>query len=110
MSITPVEVFHHDVGRLEQLAEYLLALGNFRLRVSDFLLAFWARKWSPINSLLSGSTLPSLRARSPSIPGFSILITSAPSWAKCMVAKGPERTLVRSRTRTFSSNFIFVLL
>src|SRR5512138_85455 len=41
--------------------------------------------------------MPSLRARSPSL-GFSILTTSAPSKARCREAKGPERTLVRSRT------------
>ncbi len=94
---------------LTSLRKISLPSSNFRFRVSDFLLAFWARKLVPISCLLSGLTLPSLRARSPP-SGFSILITSAPSSARCMVANGPERTLVRSRTRTFSNNFMLVLL
>src|SRR5574341_1370980 len=76
-----------------------LASGAFRLSVSDFLLAFWARKLVPISILLSFGTLPSTRARSPAF-GFSILTTSAPRRARWSVQKGPERTFVRSRTRT----------
>ena len=76
-----------------------LPSGAFRLSVTDFLLAFWARKLVPMSILLSFGTLPSTRARSPAF-GFSILTTSAPRSARCSVQNGPERTLVRSRTRT----------
>ncbi len=77
----------------------------FRFRVTDFLFAFWARKLVPISSLFSFGTFPSFRARSPSV-GFSILITSAPRRARWSVAKGPERTFVRSRTRTPSRSLL----
>src|SRR3990172_12776364 len=70
-----------------------------RLSVIDFLLAFWARKLVPMSILFNFETLPRMRARSPPL-GFSILTTSAPRSARCSVEKGPERTFVRSRTRT----------
>src|ERR1039458_8344877 len=76
-----------------------LPSGLFRFRVRDFLLLFWARKLVPMSCWLSLGTLPSLRARSPSV-GFSILMTSAPSSARCKVANGPASTLVMSSTRT----------
>src|SRR5512134_626517 len=76
-----------------------LPSGALRLRVTDFLLAFWARKLVPMRALLNLGTLPRTRARSPAF-GFSILTTSAPRRARWSVQKGPERTLVRSRTRT----------
>jgi len=40
---------------------------------------------------------PHARVSSP-VPGFSILITSAPRSANCIVAKGPARTRVKSKT------------
>src|SRR5512133_1025400 len=69
----------------------------FVFSVIDFLLQFCARKLVPIRRLFSAGRMPSLRARSPSL-GFSTLITSAPSSARCRVVNGPERTFVRSRT------------
>jgi len=76
-----------------------LPSADLRFSVSDFLLAFWARKLVPISILLYFGTLPRTRARSPAF-GFSILTTSAPSNARWSVQNGPDRTLVRSSTRT----------
>jgi hypothetical protein len=75
-----------------------LPSGDLVFSVTDFLLAFCARKLVPMSRSLSSGRMPSLRARSPSL-GFSILTTSAPMSARCSVANGPASTLVRSRTR-----------
>src|SRR5215469_2856161 len=66
--------------------------GDFRLRVSDFLLALNWWKYQGSSSGLPG------RSRRPGSPsaGFSILTTSAPSQASASVQDGPASNWVKS--------------
>src|SRR6516225_458793 len=70
--------------------------GDFRLRVTDFLLAL---NWWKYQGSSSGLPGRSLRPGSP-VFGFSILTTSAPSQARASVQDGPASNCVKSTTRT----------
>src|SRR5512135_3172677 len=71
---------------------------DFRLMVTDFLLALNSRKyqesWPSFDAPCSSE-----RPASPPC-GFSTLTTSAPSQASASVQEGPASNWVRSRTRT----------
>src|SRR5262249_62369194 len=70
--------------------------GDFRLSVSDFLLAL---NWWKYQGSLSGLPGCSRRPGSP-VLGFSILTTSAPSQARLSVQDGPASNWVKSTTFT----------
>src|SRR5260370_32379560 len=70
--------------------------GDFKLRVTDFLLAL---NWWKYQGSSSGCPGRNLRPGSP-VFGFSILTTSAPSQASASVHEGPASNCVKSTTRT----------
>src|ERR1044071_6203949 len=70
--------------------------GDFRFKVSDFLLAL---NWWKYQGSLSGWPGRRRRPGSP-VVGFSILTTSAPSQASDSVQDGPASNWVKSTTRT----------
>src|SRR5262245_21323673 len=70
--------------------------GDFRFKVSDFLLAL---NWWKYHGSLSGWPGRKRRPGSP-VVGFSILTTSAPSQARDSVQDGPASNWVKSTTLT----------
>src|SRR4051794_18644314 len=71
--------------------------GDFRLIVSDFLLAL---NWWKYQGSLSGAPGPASRRPGSPTVGFSILTTSAPSQASDSVQDGPASNCVKSTTLT----------
>src|SRR5580658_4404154 len=71
--------------------------GDFRLTVSDFLLAL---NWWKYQGSLSGAPGPCSRRPGSPVSGFSILTTSAPSQASDSVQDGPASNWVKSTILT----------
>src|SRR3954454_9688318 len=71
--------------------------GDFRLIVSDFLLAL---NWWKYQGSLSGAPGPASRRPGSPTVGFSILTTSAPSQASDSVQDGPASNCVKSTILT----------
>src|ERR1700732_2051122 len=71
--------------------------GDFRLSVSDFLLAL---NWWKYHGSLSGARGPCSRRPGSPTEGFSILTTSAPSQASDSVHEGPASNWVKSTILT----------
>src|SRR3954469_11883823 len=71
--------------------------GDFRLTVSDFLLAL---NWWKYQGSLSGAPGPARRRPGSPTVGFSILTTSAPSQASDSVQDGPASNCVKSTILT----------
>src|ERR1700751_3650718 len=70
--------------------------GDFRLRVTDFLLAL---NWWKYQGSSSGCPGRNLRPGSP-VFGFSIFTPSGPTQARASVQEGPASNCVKSTTRT----------